>query len=205
MDKVACFIDGYNLYHALRVNHHKWLDWSALAKRLIAEKSECISEIHYFSAYAEWLPDAYRRHREYVKALEATGVNVILGHFKAKEEYCKICGGRWKAHEEKETDVNIALHMLNDAYKKCYDKALLVSRDSDLAPVLRMIRSEFPDLKIEVVAPPYLGHSNDLIKLATSKKKIRPQQIEDCLLPQRVVNSQSGRIAAERPSVYEPP
>ena len=214
MKRVACFIDGYNLYHALRHNsrnnHHKWLDLKALISRLIPSKSESISAIYYFSAYAHWLPDSYRRHREYVAALEATGVNVVLGHFKKKKKKCKICGIGWRDHEEKETDVNIALHMLNGAYKDSYDKAMLVSRDSDLAPVLKMIRSEFPTLEIEVVAPPqysriHHGHSVDLVKLATSKKRIRPYQIENCLLPRQVIDPQTGKIAATRPTAYDPP
>ena len=206
MKRVACFIDGYNLYHSLKDNHHKWLDLDALVNRLIPGKSESISAVYYFSAYARWLPDSYRRHREYVAALETTGVNVVLGHFKEKNKKCKTCGSRWRAHEEKETDVNIALYMLNGAYKNSYDKAILITRDSDLAPVLKMIRSEFPKLEIEIVAPPsYYGHSNDLVRLATSKKKIRLRQIEDCLLPRQVIDPQTGKIAATRPTAYDPP
>ena len=205
MKRVACFIDGYNLYHALRINHHKWLDLSALVKRLILGKSESISAVYYFSAYAQWRPDSYRRHRQYVAALEAAGVNVVLGHFKEKDKQCKTCGSHWRSHEEKETDVNIALYMLREAHKNNYDKAMLITRDSDLMPVLRMIRSEFPKLEVEVVAPPYLGHSTDLIQLATSKKKIRIRQIEDCLLPQQVIDPQTGIVAATRPTAYDPP
>ena len=205
MKRVACFIDGYNLYHALRINHHKWLDLSALVRRLTVGRNESIGAVYYFSAYARWLPDSYRRHREYVAALEATGVNVVLGHFKEKNEQCKTCGSHWLSHEEKETDVNIALYMLREAHNGNYDKAMLFTRDSDLVPVLRMLRSEFPKLEIEVVAPPYKGHSNDLIGMATGKRKLRPLQIENCLLPQQVINPQTGTIAATRPAAYDPP
>ena len=100
--------------------------------------------------------------------------------------------------------------MLNGAYKGSYDKAMLITRDSDLAPVLKMIRNEFPKLEIEVVAPSYLGrphfgHSVDLARLATSTKKLRRRQIEDCLLPQQVTNPQTGAVAATRPAAYDPP
>ena len=206
MRRVFCFIDGLNLCHSLPKDHHKWLDLSALVRRLIPGKSESLDAIYYFSAYAQWLPDSYRRHREYVAALEATGVKVVLGHFKAKDKRCRACGSHWRAHEEKETDVNIALHMLREAQKGSYDKAMLVTRDSDMMPVLQMLRSEFPSLELEVVAPPSLyGHSVDLIRLATSKKKIRVRQIEECLLPRQVIDPGTGNIAATRPSAYDPP
>ena len=91
MRKVACFVDGLNLHHSLRDNHFRWLDLNALVKRLIASRVETISAIHYFFAHAEWRPESYKRDRQYVAALEATGVNVVLGHFKEKERYCKLC------------------------------------------------------------------------------------------------------------------
>ena len=84
------------------------------------------------------------RHQEYVKALEATGVTPILGHFKDKDRECFKCGATWVAHEEKETDVSIRITMLNDAYKGKYDRAYLITRDSDLMPAIKMVRAEFP-------------------------------------------------------------
>ena len=210
MRRVACFIDGLNLYHALPRNHHKWLNLKALVERLMASRVETLVSVNYFFAHAEWRPAAYGRDRQYVAALKATGVNVVLGHFKTKDRFCDLCRGHFLGHEEKETDVNIALHMLNAAYKGGYDKAILISRDSDLAPVLRMIRREFPKLEIEVVAPPNFGrphlrHSIDLVNLATSKKNIRTRQIEACLLPRQVIDPRTGKTAATRPAAYDPP
>ena len=210
MRKVACFVDGLNLHHSMRFGHHRWLNLNALVKRLIAGQGQSISAIHYFFAHAEWRPESYKRDRQYVAALEATGVNVVLGHFKQKERYCKLCKQASPGHEEKETDVNIALYMLNGAYKGSYDKAMLISRDGDLAPVLRMIRSEFPKLEVEVVAPPRFGwpnlrHSTELVQLATSEKKIRLRQIEACLFPRQVIDPRTGKIAATRPAAYDPP
>ena len=204
--RVAFFIDGLNLHHSLRENHQRWLDLNALAGRLISRGNQTISGVNYFFAHAEWRPDVYMRDRQYVAALEATGVKVVLGHFKTKKRFCDLCRGLSPGHEEKETDVNIALHMLNEAYEDGYDKAALISRDSDLAPVLGMIRRKFPALELEVVAPPsYYGHSSDLIRFATSKKKIRIRQIEECLFPRRVIDPRTGKTAATRPAAYDPP
>jgi NYN domain-containing protein len=205
MTPVSFYIDGFNLYHALvRFNDAKvkWLDLSALAKRLILPATETIDGIHYFSAYADWLPNPMARHREYVKALKATGVDCVMGHFKVKDRHCRTCGSRWHTHEEKETDVSIGIHLVNDAYKELYEKAYLVTRDSDLMPAVRMVRAEFPKKEIVAVAPPLMGHSNDLIGVCQSKKKITPTQIRSCLLPQRIVDA-TGNVVATRPTSYD--
>lgn len=44
--------------------------------------------------------------------------------------------------EEKETDVNVAVHMVAGALKNRYDTALVVSGDTDMVPAMRMVRSE---------------------------------------------------------------
>jgi uncharacterized LabA/DUF88 family protein len=201
MIRVCVYIDGFNFYHALvrlKDERVKWLDFAALSLRLIHPRTEKIEAIYYFSAYADWLAGPKARHVEYVKALTAVGVIPIMGHFKEKDRSCKKCGFAWKAHEEKETDVSIGIALLNDAYKNKYDKAFLVTRDSDLMPAVRMVRQEFPRKEIVAVAPPLMGHSNDLLTVCNSKKKITPNQVRACLLPQRVFGL-NGVLAATRP------
>jgi len=189
MTPVCVYIDGFNLYHALtKFNDDKvkWLDLAALADRLISPKSEKIQSIFYFSAFAHWMPVKMARHEIYVKALEARGVTCILGHFKNKSRWCSACGAKWTAHEEKETDVNIGISLVRDAFKHRYEKAYLITRDSDLMPAVRMVRAEFPTKHIVAVAPPLMGHSNDLISVCHSKQKINPAQVGACLLPEKL-------------------
>jgi len=205
MQPVCFYIDGFNVYHALlgfgdaKV---EWLDLASLCGRLISPKTEQIKAIKYFSAYAHWRPQSMARHQEYIRALEATGVIPILGHFKNKHRKCLSCGDTWIAHEEKETDVNIGITMLNDAYRNNYERAYLITRDSDLMPAVKMIRAEFPKKEIVLVAPPLLGHSNDLLTVCNSKKKISPQQVWACLFPKQVKRV-DGTIAATRPEKYD--
>jgi len=135
--RVNAYIDGFNLYHAIddTSNHHwKWLDLNTLCRIFAPDSTFSINKIYYFSAFATWKPDEYRRHRAYVKALESTGVVPVMGNFKNKDRKCFKCGRKWVDHEEKETDVNIALQMLMDSYKNNYDRALLITGDSDLVP-----------------------------------------------------------------------
>lgn len=214
MTRVAAFIDGFNLYHALdklgwnaaartKSHKYKWLNLWALMDRLVAGKSEELVAVHYFSAYAKWLQDPHERHQKYVAALETVGVNVVMGHFKAKDRYCRKCGASWTGYEEKETDVNIGLWILNEARKGRLEKVLLVSRDSDQKPTVEMIRREFPKIDVWVVAPPELGHSNDLLQVATGRRKINRKQIEACLFDKVVFNG-AGKQVAVRPDKYDP-
>jgi uncharacterized LabA/DUF88 family protein len=206
MIRSSFFIDGFNFYHALRRldgNHLKWVNLHALMTRQTS-KSEQIGSVYYFSAYADWLPGPKSRHVQYVSALEQSGVTVVMGHFKNKDRYCPHCKGHWTGHEEKETDVNIALCLLNEAYKDSYDRAYVVSRDSDLKPAIAMVRSQFPKKELIVVAPPHAGHSTDLISIAHGKKKVSKAQIEQCLFPQFVTDA-GGNVVATRPAEYAPP
>lgn len=206
MMRSSFFIDGFNFYHALRRldgAHLKWVNLRALMERLTS-KSEDISNIYYFSAYANWLPGPRRRHEQYVAALTAVDIDVIMGNFKKKDRFCNHCKRISVGHEEKETDVNIALCMLNEAYKDTYDRAYVVSRDSDLKPAIAMVRNQFPEKEIVVVAPPHFGHSTDLLSVANGKRKISKKQIEQCLFPKIVLDS-GGNVAAARPAEYQPP
>lgn len=102
--------------------------------------------VKYFSAYAYWNPQAVARHKKYVKDLKAVGVEVILGQFKKK--------GPNGAHEEKETDINIALNLVLDGVDDRYDTAKLLSVDSDLVAAVREAKQRQPSKNIVIVKPP---------------------------------------------------
>lgn len=206
-ERVVCFVDGFNLYHAinnLRLPHLKWLDLWKLASALTRPKSQKLLNVFYFSAYAEWLPASKKRHLQYVKALTQVGVTPIMGQFKAKDRKCPKCKHQWCGHEEKETDVNIALALLNLSYQNKYDRALLISNDSDLAPAIHMVRKHFPHKQITTVVPPHYMHSNELIQTATDKAKISINHLERCLLPATLFDA-GGNCVATRPIEYRPP
>jgi uncharacterized LabA/DUF88 family protein len=44
--------------------------------------------------------------------------------------------------EEKGSDVNLALHLLNDAWQDRYDYGVIVSNDTDLAEALRLVKKQ---------------------------------------------------------------
>jgi uncharacterized LabA/DUF88 family protein len=201
MRRVIVYVDGFNLYHAiadLKDNTLKWLGLRALSASLL-RANETLECVNYFSAFATWLQEPYARHRAYVAALKAHGVNTIMGKFKEKPRMCRSCGAKWTAHEEKETDVHIAVQLVADALLDAFDRAIVISADSDLAPALRAVRRHQPAKEVLVVAPPgRFAYARDLRpKLELTKGRLRR-----CLLPAQV-QTPAGRLIT-RPKQYNP-
>lgn len=207
MIRVAAFVDGFNLYHAvddLAHQHYKWLDIKKVLGEFIDPKLHQLAGVYYFSAYATWLPDAHKRHEAFVKALVHTGVTAILGKFKNKPKWCNACGAGWTGHEEKESDVNLALAITRGAYRDEYDEAFLVTGDSDIAPAVRMVQADFPKKKFKLVTPPGRRHSKELGSLANKLVRIKEFHLQRCLLPASIVEA-SGTVIVTRPPKYDPP
>ncbi len=207
--RVSAFVDGFNLYHAisaLKTDHLKWVDLKSLCEGFAPSPQYLVGDIYYFTAFATWRPDAFRRHREYVAALQARGVTVVLGKFKEKDGGCLQCGTTWKRHEEKETDVNLAIYLLDRAYSNTFDRAIVVSADSDLAPGIKMVKTRFPQKQIRILTPVGRRHSWDLVNAAGGKaavKAIKRIHIERSLLPKDIYD-EGGKLVAKRPVEYEP-
>lgn len=202
MRRVIVYIDGFNLYHAiddLKKPHLKWLDLRALAESLL-RKNEALKAVKYFSAYATWLPAQHARHRAYVDALVAKGTIAHMAQFKEKPRKCASCKARWIGHEEKETDVQIAVHMVADAMRDDVDRIILISADTDLSPAIRMIAAARPSCEVFVAAPPSRFGRCRALKPAL---ELTSGRIGKCLLPQLVQVSSSRSVT--RPAAYDPP
>ena len=153
-NRSVIYIDGFNLYYgALRGSADKWLDLAEYFRLLRTDDD--IQRIRYFTARVN-RPDQ----NAYLEAIQTNPLVVTeFGLFKQKKMRChvKSClhtGSReYAAMEEKGTDVNIALRMLDDAYQGICDRIILVSGDSDLVPTVRLIKQRFPKIRITVYVP----------------------------------------------------
>ena len=206
MKRVKCFVDGFNLYHAiadLKINHLKWLDLHKLAQAFIKPTQEVLDAVFYFSAYPTWLEGSYRRHQVYVKALEAMGVTAVIGHFKEKQKRCLKCGATWCAHEEKQSDVNFAIHLLHQAHIDGFDKAFLVTADSDLCPVIDLVLDTFPEKELVILTPPNRYQIAREIRSKVTTNKIKKKHLITSLLPENVYDN-SDQLVCTRPVEYVP-
>lgn len=205
--RTVAFVDGFNLYHAIRDlgrEELKWVNLRAMLRDFALPPRYDLTRVLYFTAHAKWLPGAWARHRQYVSALKASGVEVHLASFKKKQRGCNSCGQTWTGHEEKETDVNIGCHLLDLAYQGEFDRALLVSGDSDLTPAVRLVRARFPAKEIKIIGPPGRPAAGGLVKATgLPASKIKLVHVERSLLPARITDKH-GRVVATRPPEYDP-
>lgn len=184
MNRIIFLIDGFNFYHAIADNakyrKYKWVDFSKLARCYIT-KNDSLKGIYYFTALAAWLPDSYRRHKIFIRALELKGTKVVYGEFKRKDKLCNLCKKRYQTYEEKQTDVNIAIHLLGLAAQDEYDTAIIISADSDLIPAINAVRKTFPSKKIGLVIP--IGRPAESLKQSVDfHMKMKERHLSTSLL-----------------------
>jgi uncharacterized LabA/DUF88 family protein len=187
--RVAAYVDGFNLYFGLKDKYRRrylWLDLQALATGLL-RPGQTLTQVSYFTARIRGQPESRRRQSDYLDALAVHSplVTVVDGRFQAKTHGCRSCGDTWVAYEEKETDVSIAIALLEDSILDRYDMALLVSADSDLCPAVRAAKRLRPDKRIVAAFPPG-RHSADLKRtvdgfLSIGRDKVSQAQLPDTL------------------------
>ena len=76
------------------------------------------------------------------------------------------------------TDVNIATHLLLDAFNDKYDTAILISGDSDLVPPIKAIHNQFSKKNVSVFFPPE-RHNNTVALAAKGSQIIGRKKIKD--------------------------
>lgn len=206
--RVSVFVDGFNLYHAideLGQNYLKWLDLRNLSNALVHPQQEVLNDVFYFSAFATWRPkESLNRHRTYVSALEATNVTPVMGKFKAKKRTCRNCKVQYDTHEEKESDVNLAIYLINQAHLDTFDRAIVVTADTDLTPAVTMVRDTYPEKKVWIAIPTARKKfSQGLQAAANGVHTIRSENLPLNLLPAQLRDKNDQEI--NRPSYYCPP
>lgn len=91
--------------------------------------------------------------------------------------------------EEKGSDVNLATHLLYDAFKNEYDTAVIVSNDSDLLEPIRIVKREFKKV-IGIINPRDQQPSKVLVAQADFVKQIRRGLLSACQLPTQLTDAQ---------------
>ncbi len=206
--RVTYLVDGFNLYHSVRQAVRdglgpdlRWLDLNGLLSSYLSifGSEAVLHEVQYFTAYAHHLtpqnPNVVSRHQAYVAALESTGVKAHVARFKRKDVYCPNCKTRSRRHEEKETDVAIALKGIELLQADACDTLVFVSGDTDLAPAIRTAQRLFP-VKQVAVAFPHARFNAELQQLADFSFRMRGKQYGSHQLPDPVM-AKNGRAIAK--------
>jgi uncharacterized LabA/DUF88 family protein len=151
------YVDGFNLYYrAVRNTPHKWLDLVRLC-RLILNPENKIQRLRYFTADVSGRRDKDAPHRQqaYLRALKTLAeVSIHKGSFLSSIKWAEIANPPSNfvkpnpvtvsvvKTEEKGSDVNLASHLLNDAFNDRFDVGVVLSNDTDLVEPIRMVKEE---------------------------------------------------------------
>lgn len=192
-------IDGFNFYYgAVKGGPYKWLNLERFFTRLRPHDDIC--RIHYFTAFVTGptLPNQ----QVYLRALETLPlVNIVLGNYKAKRITCTVPAclhtgtRRFSSVEEKRTDVNIAVQMMEDAYEDRCDQFVLVSGDSDLVPAVARVRNLGKKVLVYIPArDPTRGAAVELRAAADSAKILPLDLLRHSQFPATISDGAGGAL-----------
>lgn len=185
-ERLIVYIDGFNFYHGMHDKFGRstlWIDFVALAQSL-RPRSHIVA-VKYFTAPVLGDSGAASRQAYHQAAVSARHPNVFevtQGRYQAKTVTCFHCNTPRVVHEEKETDVNIAVSLVSDAASGAMDSALIVSADSDLAPAVRAAKQFRTHMFIAAAFPPK-RFSSELKQLMPASSPIGRDKIRQALLP----------------------
>jgi NYN domain len=211
--RTIVYVDGFNLYYRLLEKRPalKWLDLKALAATLL-RPANVITGVRYYTAHISGRvdPTAPARQQRYLEALRTLPeVSVHLGAFLISEKFAGLVHppefrprvalpqpwpdvAKVVKVEEKGSDVNLACHLLLDAFQGSYDVAAVISNDSDLVEPIR-ITTQILGKPVGLLSP--VGNPNpELRRAASFIRRISVSDIAASQLPDPVVRPDGTTI-----------
>jgi uncharacterized LabA/DUF88 family protein len=204
--RTSFYIDGFNLYHSiddLDDPELKWLDLMSLAKSYLTP-GDSICDVYYFTALSRWDEGKRARHQAYIDALVHSGVRVVRGIFSRPRKFCHTSRQYCREYAEKKTDVGIAVTLLADGFEGQYDKAFLLSADSDHVPLAERFKVSLPNKRLIHLAPPNrLQESRELAATIGRSFQLTAGRLRSHPLPPSIYDT-GGKFICARPSAYGP-
>lgn len=196
MARVRVYVDGFNLYYgSLKRTPYKWLDLAKLCALLLP--ADTIDAVLYYTARVAARPgnpSAPLDQNLYIRALRTTpNLSVTFGHFLTHPVRMTLTGTNppkmvfVDKTEEKGSDVNLASHLVRDAFLRKFETAVLITNDSDLAEPVRIVREEL-NLPVGILNP-HSTHSAVLKRLATFTKRIRQSDLIAAQFPDKLTDA----------------
>ena len=137
-------------------------------------------------------PQQIQRQQVYLRALETIpNLSIYLGRFLSHHRRMRLvdppANGEDRAlvirTEEKGSDVNLATHLLVDAFDNDYECAVVISNDTDLLEPVRIVRHKF-GLGVGILNPHIdKDPARPLAEAATFSRKIMSKTLRSSQLP----------------------
>ena len=189
------YIDGFNLYYgAVKGTPGRWLNVAQLCAVLLPR--DTIQRIRYYTAIVR--PRAHNpgqrvRQEIYLRALRTiSNLTIHEGHFLSHVVKLPVAANPAKLvevikTEEKGADVNLASHLLRDAFTGDFDVAAVMTNDLDLLEPVRIVQHEL-GLPVGILNPQQ--HPSRVLKQeARFFKGIRKSAVARCQFPEELRDS----------------
>lgn len=208
--RTIVYVDGFNLYYRMLKARPalKWLDQMKLARVVLGPQHDIVRLNYYIARVSARAhdPGAPARQSVYLSALGSVPEIVVHeGSFMTTEPWMALAvpaaakpnGYQWTQpppavvkvikSEEKGSDVNIATHLVRDAFTNAFDVAVLVTNDSDLVEPIRVATLE-AGKRVGVLFP--VNYPNQsLMAVASFYLRIRPGHLRKSQFPDPVTLS----------------
>ena len=157
-NRVAIFIDGSNLYHALKSNFRRHdLNFTEFTNKLSGDRH--LFRTYYYNIRQDpaQRPEGHREQQEFLDILDKTPyLEVRLGTTKMSQGI----------PVEKGIDIMLATDLLYFAWNDFYDVAILVSGDSDFTYALQAVKNMGKHVEVAYFES---GTSRDLLDVADNR------------------------------------
>lgn len=223
MDTIV-YVDGYNLFYGcLRHTSFKWLDpvklFQAISK--IQNPQSNIIKVKYFTSsvkanfatHSQASTKAQNNYHRALKYIYRDTIDIIYGYHTVemgfpplykkpidKDDRVKV----WK-FEEKQTDVNMALHMYRDAINDLCAQQILVSNDSDLELALKLISEDQQEIELGLIIP--RSKPSKLSKSRPPNQRLSQYTnwVRNYILDQECEDSQlNNKIVTNKKPIFKP-
>lgn len=192
------YIDSWNLYFGcLKGTPYRWINVAELARQSLPSHYQ-INRLRFFTARIQARPtdpqQAVRQETLFRALQTVPNLTMHYGTFLVNTPRMPLAaplsdGTRFVnviKTEEKGSDVNLATHLLVDAFDNDFDAAVVVSDDSDLVEPIRVVRQKF-GRHVTVLSP--RGKSRELYKIATRFRQIDPLVLQASQFPQTLTDT----------------
>lgn len=221
--KTSIYIDGYNLYYGvLRGTSYKWLDIFKLFQKIATEQNPQarLEKVKFFTApvkanFSSRGQQATQSQALYHKALQTKypdHIEIIEGYFQLSKGNFPIYQTPidkdneidvWRL-EEKQTDVNIAVHLYRDVTIESYEQVIIISNDSDIVPALDFIKKDFSNTIIGAVLPKIKPKGKQPEGISKEIRK-RADWTRHYILENELANSQLPlKVPTRKKTIFKP-
>tara|TARA_R110002072_G_scaffold50843_2_gene136526 strand:- start:35694 stop:36329 length:636 start_codon:yes stop_codon:yes gene_type:complete len=197
----------------LRANGFKWIDIYSLVEKIckIQNPSTEVIKVKYFTApiisrfsiHGQKSNESQNAYHRALKQLRNDEIEIIEGFHTVERGtppvYKKPIDINERVQvwdfEEKQTDVNIAMHMYRDSLSEVLSQQVLMSNDSDLESALKFIKEDRPHIEVGLIIPVPKPEDPDNARPVTkyldnysdwTRKYILDEECQESLLPDKV-------------------